>query len=304
MLVNRQYLDALFTGLNAAFKEGIGQVRPQWQQTAMLIKSTSAQNDYNWISDWPRMKKWAGQKEISNLEGFKYSIINEDFAATIRVRRNDIDDDQIAIYGDQARMAGYSAAQFPDEIVAELKNNAFTSKCYDGAFFYDTNHPVTVGASTTFVSNKLTAPLSATTLAAATASFGAARLALLSFKDSDGRPLNIVPSILEVPPALETTARMLMSMDRLADGLPNPYQGLATVLVNPRLISDTAWFLHATDLPVKPFVYQERKAPVFVSQTSSESDHVFMEGTFLYGVEARAAGGYGFWQTSVGSTGA
>jgi phage major head subunit gpT-like protein len=154
------------------------------------------------------------------------------------------------------------------------------------------------------VSNKLTVALSAATQAAAAASFGAARLAILTFKDEEGRPLNLMPDVLEVPPALETTANMLMLSDKLVDDTPNPYKGMARVLVNPRLTSATAWFLHVTNMPVKPFIYQERKAPVFVSQTDMSADDVFLRKSFKYGAEARAAGGYGFWQMSVGSTGA
>jgi phage major head subunit gpT-like protein len=58
-----------------------------------------------------------------------------------------------------------------------------------------------------------------------------------------------------------------------------------------------------TTKPVKPFVYQQRKKPVFVQQTNMESPSVFMEGVFHFGAEARGAGGYGFWQTIFGSTG-
>jgi phage major head subunit gpT-like protein len=58
-----------------------------------------------------------------------------------------------------------------------------------------------------------------------------------------------------------------------------------------------------TSRPIKPFIYQERKAPVFVSQTSMEADDVFSRKEFKFGAEARAAGGYGLWQLSYGSTG-
>jgi len=56
-------------------------------------------------------------------------------------------------------------------------------------------------------------------------------------------------------------------------------------------------------MPVKPFVYQERKAPVFVEQTDPQADDVFNRKKFKFGAEARAAGGYAFWQMSWGSTG-
>ena len=123
------------------------------------------------------------------------------------------------------------------------------------------------------------------------------------FKDSEGRPLGIRPNILLVPAALEDIANLLMTVDKLEDGKPNPYKGTATVVVGDWLTSDTAWFLLDTSKPVKPFIYQNRKAPVFVEQTDPQADNVFKRKKFLFGAEARAAGGYGFWQLAYGSTG-
>ena len=109
--------------------------------------------------------------------------------------------------------------------------------------------------------------------------------------------------MLLVGSVLEDTARALVTVDRLEDGKPNPYKGTAEVVVDPRITSDTAWFLLDTTKPVKPFIYQERKAPVFVSQTNPEADDVFTRKKYKFGAEARAAGGYGFWQLAYGSTG-
>ena len=265
----------------------------------MLVSSTTSQNQYNWLSMFPKMRKWVGEKFIKNLEASKYTVVNDDWEATVSVRRNDVEDDNLGIYGPQAQMAGFSARQLPDEIVADLKNNAFTAIIYDSQYFYDVDHPV-AGVST---SNKGASPLSNATLAAADAGYGAARTAIMSLKDEEGRPLALIPDTLEVPVALEKMGRMLLDNDKLADNTPNPYKGTAKLLVNPRLTSTTAWFLHVTSLPVKPFIYQERKAPVFVSQVGEENDDVFNRAIFKYGAEARAAGGYGLWQLSYGSTG-
>jgi len=102
---------------------------------------------------------------------------------------------------------------------------------------------------------------------------------------------------------LEATAKLLLESDKLTDESPNPYKGTAKLLLNPRLTSTTQWMLHVTNRPLKPFVYQERKKPVFVQQTSEESDNVFMRKKFRFGTEARAAGGYGLWQMSYGNKG-
>lgn len=300
LIVNRDTLTNIFINLKTTFNKAFEAAPSDWMKTAMLVPSGSSQNDYTWLSMFPRMRKWIGEKAVKALAAFKYTLVNDDWEATVEVNRNDIEDDNLGIYAPQAQMAGFSARQLPDEIVADLKNNAFTSNCYDGQFFYDTDHPVGAGTA----SNKLTVALSAATQAAAAASYGAARTAIMSFTDDEGRPLALIPDTLEVPPALEATGKLLLESDKLADDTPNPYKGTAKLLVNPRLTSSTAWFLHVTSMPVKPFVYQERKKPVFVSQTDPQADDVFMRKMFKFGAEARAAGGYAFWQMSFGSTGA
>ncbi|SFM67084.1 Mu-like prophage major head subunit gpT family protein [Nitrosomonas communis] len=300
LLVNKSTISNIFISLKTTFNNAFNAAPSNWQKIAMKVTSTTGQNDYAWLSKFPRMRKWIGDKAVKALEAFKYTIVNDDWEATIEVDRNDIEDDQLGIYGPQAQMAGESAKQLPDEIVMDLVNNGFINPCFDGQYYFDTDHLV----AGTSVSNKITAALSVISQAAAIASYGAARKTMRKFKDDEGRPLNITPNVLLVPPALEDIALALMNNDRLDDGKANPYKGTAEVVVDARLTSDTAWFLLDTTKAVKPFVYQERKAPVFVEQTDPQNDDVFMRKKFKFGAEARAAGGYGFWQLAVGSTGA
>jgi phage major head subunit gpT-like protein len=305
MLINKETLTAVFLNLKTTFNKAFDAAPSQWQQTAMLVPSGSSQNNYDWLDRFPKMRKWIGDKIIRAMKANTYTVVNDDFEATVGVRRNDIEDDNLGIYAPMAQDAGYSAKTLPDEIVSDLKNNAFVNTCYDGQYFYDTDHPVEDGnGNTGSVSNKGTAVLDYSTLAAIQGSYGAARTAVQTMKDNEGRPLGLVPDILEVPPALEATANVICNNEFLGDKTPNPYKGTAKVIVNPRLTSSTAWFLHCTSRPVKPFVYQQRKAPVFVQQINPDADDVFMRGEYKYGTEARCAGGYAFWQMSYGSTGA
>ncbi|WP_054285945.1 Mu-like prophage major head subunit gpT family protein [Gulbenkiania mobilis] len=299
MIVNASTLKAIFVNLKTTFNNAFDAAPSQWQKVAMLVPSTARSNDYKWLSTFPRMQKWIGEKAVKALAASGYSITNDDWEATVEVDRNDIDDDNLGIYAPQAQMAGFSARQLPDEIVFDLVSKGFTSLCYDGQYFFDVDHPV-AGQS---VSNKGSKKLSVDTLAAAKASYGAARTAMKKFKDDEGRPLNITPNVLLVPPALEDTARALLTVDKLEDGKANPYKGTAELVVDARLTSDDAWFLLDTTKPVKPFIYQERKKPDFVQQTDPQADDVFMRRKFKFGAEARAAGGYGFWQLAYGSDG-
>lgn len=299
MLVNKQSIEAAFVSLKTIYNNAFKAAPSTWQKIAMKVPSSSGQTDYSWLSNFPKMRRWIGAKVVKALEAFKYTVVNEDWETTVEVDRNHINDDQLGIYEPQAKMAGHSAAQLPDEIVFEAVNKAFTTRCYDGQYFFDTDHPVGQGS----VSNRSSAPLSDATRDMADAGYGAARTAMRQFKDDEGRSLNITPNVLLVGPALETTAKMLLTSAKLANDTPNPYQGTAELVVDARITSDTAWFLLDTTKPIMPFVYQERQAPVFVQQVNPDSSDVFNLRKYKFGAEARAAGGYGFWQLAFGSTG-
>lgn len=300
MLINKESVSSVFTGLKTLFVNTLTAQKGMWQATAMEVPSDTAGEDYAWLSRFPKFKKWVGSKSIKNIAAKKYYVANEDWETTISVKRNDIKDDRLGIYRTQAMQAGESAGELHDIIVDSLKNGAFTQLCFDGQYYYDTDHPVGDAS----VSNKLAVALSAAALTNAAASYGAARAAIMTFKDEEGMPLRLIPDTLEVPPALEATARMLLEKDKLADDTPNPYQNTARVLVNPGLASSTAWFLHVTSKQsIKPFIVQMRERPNFVQQTSEENDDVFDKGEYKFGAEARATGLYGYWQLSVGSTG-
>lgn len=297
MLINKQAIASVFTGLKTTFNGALKAQTGNWQLTAMEVPSTTKMEDYAWLTRFPRFRKWVGDKHIKNLEAGKYTAVNEDFETTISVKRNDIEDDTLGAYKIQSEMAGESAGELNDIILDELKNNAFVSKGLDGKTHYNTQHVV----AKSYQSNKIAVALSSATAALAAASIGAARNLLENRKDEEGMSLRLVADVLEVPTALRDVAHKLSTAKKLDDDSPNPYQGTFTVSVNPALTSDTDWFLHCTSKAVKPFIIQMRKKPIFVSQTNTDSDDVFMRAEYKFGAEARATGVYGFWQLSVGS---
>ena len=304
-LVNESSLRALFIGFSAIFNDALLAASQDYQQTCMTVPSSGRGMDYAWLTRFPRMRKWVGDKQIKNLELHTYYVKNEDWESTIAVNRNDIEDDQIGIYQIQAQDMGQSATELYANIANDLKNNSFTKLGIDGMPFYSTAHNLVDadGLDRTY-SNKGVAALSSATLATASASFGAARVAIMKMCDYEGQPLLLMPDTLEVPPALEAVANVLIKADKLGDNSPNPYQGTCKVIVNPGLSSDTTWFVHVTSRPVKPFIIQDREKPRFVAQTDINADSVYNRKEFRYGIEARCAGAYGFWQLSYGSTGA
>jgi phage major head subunit gpT-like protein len=291
MLINKAVLTQIFTNIKATFNKAFDAAPSQWQKIAMRVNSTTSVEDYAWLNNFPKMREWIGEKFVKSLETNKYSLKNKPYEATVEILRDNIEDDQLGFIGPQAQGAGFAAKQWPDELVFDAVNQGVSTICHDGQYFFDTDHPV----GDTSVSNKYDVALDIATQAAAKSSYGAVRTAMKSQKDEEGRPLNVNPNILLVSTNLEDTANALMTVDRLEDGKPNLYKGTAEVVVVPWL-TDNTWYLLDTTKPVKPFVFQERKKPMMVSQTDMSSDDVFNKGVYKFGAEARGAAGYGFWQ--------
>lgn len=64
----------------------------------------------------------------------------------------------------------------------------------------------------------------------------------------------------------------------------------------------TPWYLFDTRRPLKPFIFQKRRDYRLQQKNDpATSDRTFMTDEFLYGVDARVAAGFGFWQQALGS---
>ena len=291
MIINSQNLRGIYIAFNTLFTKAFESQKPTYDRIATVVPSTTDAETYAWLGDIPGMREWVGDREIQNLSGSDYTIKNKDFELTVGVPRNSVEDDKIGLYNPSIQMLGESAAMHPEELVYGLLASGFTAKCYDGKAFFATDHDV-AGKS---VSNKLTDKLSAD-------AYKTARAMMLNYKNSKGRSLGLVPDLLVVPPALEAAARDILVADYVS-GTKNTMQGTADIHVEPRLTSDTAWFLLATKRPIKPLIYQQRKKAKFVSITDETSPNVFMSKKFLYGADSRGNAGFGFWQMGVGSDG-
>lgn len=153
MLITASALDALNTGFNLSFKDGLGAAKSQWSSVAMLAPSVTRGETYGWLSQLPRMREWIGDRAIKSVKAFGYTILNRDFEATIEVARNDIEDDQLGVYAPAFQELGRGAAELPDELIFGLLKNGFSQRCYDGQFFFDTGHPVGNDYAAAVVSN-------------------------------------------------------------------------------------------------------------------------------------------------------
>jgi len=142
MIVNQTSLQTLFTGFKGNFQRGLGQHKSQWERVATRVNSTTRTEEYGWLGKVPNLREWLGDRVVHALSQHGYSITNRKFELTIGVDVDDINDDRYGIYAPMFEEMGRSTAAHPDKLVWELLKAGFSTTCYDGQFFFDTDHPV------------------------------------------------------------------------------------------------------------------------------------------------------------------
>lgn len=295
MKVTSEAISRLGHSFRALAMEQLEAQDPRWGVIAMLVTSSTSENNYGWLNAIPGMREWIGERQVQNLSDSGYSIRNKDFELTVGVKRNDIEDDNIGIYSTFFKQLGFSVAYSPDDIVFDLLKRGFTEACYDGKPFFSATHPVGKKSFSNTSNKRLTPTELETALAT-----------MRGQTNEVGRPLRAFrakPKLL-VGPALEATARRIVGLAMIAGG-DNPTYQAAEIEVIPEFTDDAEsyWVLADTSQPIKPLILQRRKEVEFVRKDDARDDNVFNQKEFIYGFDDRKNAGFGFWQLAFGSTG-
>lgn len=152
MDINAGNLNTLFRGFNAAFQRGLMSASDaeMYRQIATVAPSSTAENEYGWLGDMPAIREWIGDRQVNRIKTDGYKIRNRKFEQTVGVKRDSIDDDQFGVYGPMFEALGENEALFPNQLTFGLLAAGFSTNCYDGQFFFDTDHPVGNGTVSNF----------------------------------------------------------------------------------------------------------------------------------------------------------
>lgn len=296
MLYNTKILE---TALNALFHNSYMSMlsRPDFQAMNALftvVNSTTGKEDYAWLGDVPLIKEWIGNKEIGSILDYDYTIKNKDWSAGFGIDRNELEDGGTPIAADSRVAAlAMAAAKHRYELVIDLIINGTSNLAYDGQAFFAsrTEH--------SGVNDNLLAG-TGTSLAQIKADITSARTAMMRFVSDAGRTLGLRGDTIVCPPELEATMlEAVRAASLVTSGSGTTYnpvsQWIRNVVAVPELSDTTDWYLFSTDMPVKPFIYQSRKAPTPVlDDTTTRKDR-----KIEYSVEMRDNAGYGFYQMGV-----
>ena len=273
---------------------------------ATEVPSSADQEKYAWLGTAPTMREWVDERVPKGLLDHSYTLVNKHFEGSIGVDRDDLDDDQTNQINLRVTDMGARARRHPDSLLSTLIIDGESTLCYDGQFFFDTDH--SEGDSGT-QDNDLTATAADTaniTQAEFKTAIGAAIKALMGFKDDRAEPfledwqLDNANLKLMVPPAMRQVAIETLTAE-LISNTTNIYKNQAEILVNARLTSGVKCYLFYTGTPVKPFIFQNRQAlqTGFLGNTAETG---FMRRTYVFGADARYNVGYGLWQFAVLTT--
>lgn len=276
-----------------------------------LFNSDQAVEQYPFLGQVPRMREWLGGRQAKGLRANTLSIANKHYEATLEIALRDLRRDKTPQL--QARVA-----EFADEgdahwgtLLSTLIMNGTATACYDGQFFFDTDHAE--GDSGT-QDNDISVAISAVPGAGTdnTPAFpNAAQMQaaivkgiaqILSFKDDRGRPMNsnarrflvTVPVGLYMPAIASISAITLQALQQNI----NPVQA-AGLTVDVQMMPELTWTdsfaVWRTDSPIKGLIRQNETDPM-VKMKDENSEFAFDNDAIQIGIDAWRGADYGLWQ--------
>lgn len=295
---------ATLRGLTAKFDIGMEQASPFYPEVCTQVTSQGADEKYGFMGAMPGMREWLGDREFQSLRAADYTLANKEYESSVKIEKNDIDDDRLSMYGPVLEQLGQEAAHHPDELLLSLITGGEAAACFDGQYFFDTDHAW--GSSGT-QSNDLTyAAASGTTPTEDEfrAAYHAARKAMLQFKNDQGK-LFIRPTVrplqkllLVVPTDMEETANKAINKQLVSSGETNIVLDKPTIVTLGGLTDATKFYLFNLGQSLKPFVFQARRPLARVMK--GMDDREFKDVKFM--TDARYNLGYLAWWNAVLTT--
>lgn len=292
---------ALTSGVRALFMQEMTEVPGLWPMFATAINSTKDKETYGWLNQISMPRLFEDERTPRGLTEQAFEVVNLKWENTLEISRDAFDDDQTGGLNIRVRDLARRAVQHIDKTVCEALEDGDENTCYDGQYFFDTDH-VDVGAEyTTDQSNKLSLEFSEPNLETAINT-------MCGFKDDRGIPAGMNPTVIFSGPNLRFPILKVLKATNLAGGMDNDYNAVRdmnlTYVMMPWMRDTSRWGLLDTSGVVKPMLMQMRDGPEFSSlmpQNGMETYESFMRDRYLWGTRFRGAVVYGNWRMALAS---
>jgi len=273
-----------------------------WSGIAQRIQSDQAKSEtHDWLGGVPQMSEQTGDPKFAQMRVNEFTIRNKPWQSGVEVpkaawlhQKGDVITTKVAELVDVA-------AAHPGELIQTLISQGENTVCYDGQYYFDTDHAE--GDSGT-QSNDLTA--SATTPSAPTASETVdailkAVVAIWSYKDDKGNGVNVSARQFMVcsGPTIFPSVLKAVNQELIGSGESNVVVDNKKFTLVPQILPNLTGnklYLFRSDAPNgKPFIYQilDEIEPYVLDENS---EYCKIHGKLLFGASGNYNVGYGRWQ--------
>ncbi|MGZ5055668.1 MAG: Mu-like prophage major head subunit gpT family protein [Methylobacter sp.] len=272
--------------------------------------SDQPEETYAMLGMPPVLREWIGGRQAKGLRDDSFKIINRHFEATIEFLIKDMRRDKTGQI--RARITEFverGNSHFA-KLLSLLILNGASSVCYDGQYFFDTDHSEgDSGAQSNSITvdiSGLPATVHGTTTAPSPEELQQAILTsitqMMGFVDDQGEPINENASefLIMLPVGLSMAAQSALTMARAAAASTFAVENLKIrAAINPRLSSWTDKFVaFRADGSIKPLIRQEETKPQLKVKDET-SEYAFDNDTVQFGIDTWRNTGYGRWQGAV-----
>lgn len=274
--------------------------------------SDQASEEYAWLGQAPNMREWIGGRNAKGFTENSITIRNRHFEATLQVLVRDLRRDHsgqvMARIQELARRTNSHWAS----LLSTLILAGTTTTCYDGQYFFDTDHSEKdSGSQSNSISidiSELPLAVEGTTTAPAVGEMqyciARAIQAIVGFKDDQGEPMNDDASgfLVMVPTSLMNAALQAVATPAQVAETQTALQALRSkfqigVAPNPRLTWTAQFAVFRTDSYLKSFIRQEETA-VDLKVKGEGSEYEFDNDAWQFGVDTWRNVAYGYWQNA------
>jgi phage major head subunit gpT-like protein len=285
-----------------SFYAALDQADAGWvNELSFKVQSNQASEQYAWLGMAPAMREWLGGRQATDLREFSYSLANKEHEATLEVTVPELRRDKTGQLNVRIGELADRVMSYPAKLLSTLIEAGETTTCYDGQYFFDTDHSEgSSGTQDNDISYAASTGTTPTVDEMRTAIINSIKQ-ILGFKDDRGEPMNENARnfAVMVPLTYWQQAIEAVTLPTVAAGGANVIPNLPgfniRVLPNVRLSWTTKMATFRTDGRVKPFILQE-EMPLSMKAVAEGSELEFNENKHRYGVDWSGNVGYGYWQ--------
>lgn len=269
--------------------------------------SNQESETYAWLGQAPAMREWIGGRNAKGFRENGLTIRNKKFEATMEVLVDEIRRDKTSQVMVRVRELAQRTNAHWASLITSLIVAAEAAVCYDGQFFFDTDHAEgDSGTQSNDITYDVTTPTAPTAGEMERAILNSIQQ-ILTFKDDTGEPMNenARDFLVMVPVPFMSVAASAIGSSIIVDASTSRTNNILTlgsvggfntrISVNARLPWTDRFAVFRTDAETKAFIRQEEEG-VTMSAIAEGSEEEFKNDKHLYGIKAIRNVGYGYWQ--------